>query len=105
MSHRSYVITTSRIVSFFFQAEDGIRCRNVTRVQTCALPIWPGRLLVEPVQSDDAEPAEGFRQCRVPRVAPGVPLSHELVHVEHSLLSLLRSPGCGHRARDRESVV
>src|SRR5699024_10285393 len=27
---------------FFFQAEDGIRDRNVTGVQTCALPIWPG---------------------------------------------------------------
>src|SRR5699024_2473988 len=28
---------------FFFQAEDGIRHRNVTGVQTCALPIcrWP----------------------------------------------------------------
>src|SRR5699024_11409805 len=25
--------------SFFFQAEDGIRDRNVTGVQTCALPI------------------------------------------------------------------
>src|SRR5207249_5304355 len=24
---------------FFFQAEDGIRARNVTGVQTCALPI------------------------------------------------------------------
>src|SRR5450830_1995589 len=30
-------------VLFFFQAEDGIRARNVTGVQTCALPIldWP----------------------------------------------------------------
>src|SRR5699024_11856636 len=28
-------------VYFFFQAEDGIRCRNVTGVQTCALPILP----------------------------------------------------------------
>src|SRR5699024_11561855 len=26
---------------FFFQAEDGIRDRNVTGVQTCALPILP----------------------------------------------------------------
>src|SRR5699024_8486404 len=26
-------------LSFFFQAEDGIRDRNVTGVQTCALPI------------------------------------------------------------------
>src|SRR5215216_5447622 len=28
---------------FFFQAEDGIRDDLVTGVQTCALPIWPGR--------------------------------------------------------------
>src|SRR5207249_9767750 len=28
-------------VVFFFQAEDGIRDRNVTGVQTCALPILP----------------------------------------------------------------
>src|SRR5699024_11581767 len=28
-----------RNVFFFFQAEDGIRDRNVTGVQTCALPI------------------------------------------------------------------
>src|SRR5699024_11752707 len=28
---------------FFFQAEDGIRDRNVTGVQTCALPIWSDR--------------------------------------------------------------
>src|SRR5207249_9741861 len=27
---------------FFFQAEDGIRDRNVTGVQTCALPIYSG---------------------------------------------------------------
>src|SRR5699024_11394973 len=27
------------VVVFFFQAEDGIRDRNVTGVQTCALPI------------------------------------------------------------------
>src|SRR5699024_11784673 len=29
----------SCLCSFFFQAEDGIRDRNVTGVQTCALPI------------------------------------------------------------------
>src|SRR5699024_12368907 len=28
---------------FFFQAEDGIRDRNVTGVQTCALPIYHPR--------------------------------------------------------------
>src|SRR5699024_11427143 len=30
---------------FFFQAEDGIRDRNVTGVQTCALPIYKDKLL------------------------------------------------------------
>src|SRR5699024_5269302 len=28
------------MIIFFFQAEDGIRDRNVTGVQTCALPIY-----------------------------------------------------------------
>src|SRR5699024_5477987 len=32
-------LTYCVIVFFFFQAEDGIRDRNVTGVQTCALPI------------------------------------------------------------------
>src|SRR5205823_7435785 len=34
--------TSSRSMSqnFFFQAEDGIRDKLVTGVQTCALPIW-----------------------------------------------------------------
>src|SRR5699024_6314450 len=31
---------------FFFQAEDGIRDRNVTGVQTCALPIYTYPLLI-----------------------------------------------------------
>src|SRR5438067_5189954 len=30
------------LIFFFFQAEDGIRDRNVTGVQTCALPISEG---------------------------------------------------------------
>src|SRR5450830_551712 len=30
---------TKKVSVFFFQAEDGIRLRNVTGVQTCALPI------------------------------------------------------------------
>src|SRR5207248_5609746 len=30
---------------FFFQAEDGIRDRTVTGVQTCALPIFSGNIL------------------------------------------------------------
>src|SRR5699024_12570274 len=42
---------------FFFQAEDGIRDRNVTGVQTCALPIYshlprPTRLNQHPNNPD-----------------------------------------------------
>src|SRR5207249_9614174 len=44
----SFRVITSFVVAlifvfffFFFQAEDGIRDRNVTGVQTCALPIFP----------------------------------------------------------------
>src|SRR6266540_5929619 len=33
-------------VFFFFQAEDGIRDRDVTGVQTCALPIYVLRLVI-----------------------------------------------------------
>src|SRR5699024_2157823 len=40
----SRVVRLRRLfVFFFFQAEDGIRDRNVTGVQTCALPISSGR--------------------------------------------------------------
>ena len=41
-------------ISWFFQAEDGIRDTSVTGVQTCALPIYPlgdarrGRRIVVP---------------------------------------------------------
>src|SRR2546429_4552384 len=33
-------LAETRLVFFFFQAEDGIRDVAVTGVQTCALPIW-----------------------------------------------------------------
>src|SRR5699024_12048128 len=38
---------------FFFQAEDGIRDRNVTGVQTCALPISTERVLVDECVADE----------------------------------------------------
>src|SRR5207248_5696005 len=39
--------SSSGYLLFFFQAEDGIRDRTVTGVQTCALPIFP-EILVKP---------------------------------------------------------
>src|SRR5207249_8626334 len=35
------------VLVFFFQAEDGIRDRNVTGVQTCALPIYDHRATLD----------------------------------------------------------
>src|SRR5437667_8100879 len=46
---------------FFFQAEDGIRDRDVTGVQTCALPIWEGGNLSLPnLQTNDCP----FPNCK-----------------------------------------
>src|SRR6266702_5415720 len=39
---------------FFFQAEDGIRDGHVTGVQTCALPIWTTRLMLDSPAANDA---------------------------------------------------
>src|SRR2546429_33539 len=41
--NRAYLWLALAIGFFFFQAEDGIRDVAVTGVQTCALPILPGR--------------------------------------------------------------
>src|SRR2546423_7734995 len=50
---------------FFFQAEDGIRDKLVTGVQTCALPI----LLVH--DSSHAEPSLAFALSRVTQATHG----------------------------------
>src|SRR6266513_5077152 len=49
---------------FFFQAEDGIRDRNVTGVQTCALPIYIHR--------------RGPRRARVRGGVPSYPMLRKL---------------------------
>src|SRR5699024_11876178 len=40
MNHLLFLCLYLIFYYFFFQAEDGIRDRNVTGVQTCALPIF-----------------------------------------------------------------
>src|SRR5207249_7493179 len=60
------VVGTGAWSLFFFQAEDGIRDRNVTGVQTCALPIWrrPAPL------SSAAAPVSRRRATSRPRCGP-----------------------------------
>src|SRR2546427_7290303 len=71
MYDRSYAI------SFFFQAEDGIRDLTVTGVQTCALPILCVELLRG--QSDSPALQEALRAQAAARV-PEAGLQHFLVH-------------------------
>src|SRR5699024_143037 len=54
-----------RCLFFFFQAEDGIRDRNVTGVQTCALPIFGGCMeVLETLKGTELWPSkEMWRDC------------------------------------------
>src|SRR3712207_7784160 len=63
------------LLSFFFQAEDGIRDIGVTGVQTCALPICPGEAVMfwstmmhasKPHSAMDKEMRLGFAGRYVP---------------------------------------
>src|SRR5437867_6859768 len=59
--------SSSRVLLFFFQAEDGIRDRTVTRVQTCALPISSLLLMLasgySPVYAAHVPPASYRTSC------------------------------------------
>src|SRR6266704_2989664 len=64
---------------FFFQAEDGIRDRNVTGVQTCALPIWLGRGQVRRAGRSRRGWPGGRRLARLHRPArPGAAVGYPL---------------------------
>src|SRR5690606_40588718 len=56
---------------FFFQAEDGIRDFHVTGVQTCALPIYPGRVPAAGRATTTARPGRGCTACGRRRGRPG----------------------------------
>src|SRR5699024_11885948 len=57
------------VLFFFFQAEDGIRDRNVTGVQTCALPILLPRpsckILGSPPLSSWSANSSAARMCGI----------------------------------------
>src|SRR6516165_3484192 len=56
---------------FFFQAEDGIRDLTVTGVQTCALPISAGLILVGVAVPGQAEPGRALRPDNGAELAGG----------------------------------
>src|SRR5699024_11933979 len=51
-------------IVFFFQAEDGIRDRNVTGVQTCALPIFRRTSPCPPPWREERPPSPSCGMCR-----------------------------------------
>src|SRR5437867_5426077 len=69
---------------FFFQAEDGIRDRTVTGVQTCALPIFPAAVL----RGEDLRPHAAL--LRHPEELRAV--APEALHAAHEA-PLLPQPG------------
>src|SRR5699024_7876995 len=64
---------------FFFQAEDGIRDRNVTGVQTCALPILRAPVIINIVQE------HMVNHCDSNLIAPVVKKLAERASVEVAL--------------------
>src|SRR5205823_6775203 len=66
---------------FFFQAEDGIRDKLVTGVQTCALPI-SGRFAREPVEKSSSTttspPAASKRATILEPTKPAPPVTRTL---------------------------
>src|SRR5256885_8087721 len=90
------MISTMLCVTFFFQAEDGIRDYKVTGVQTCALPIsrYPGR----------RGPSGSGRG---PHDDGAGPRCHEDRHEAGTVTDRtpLPPPAAGQAAGDRKSVV
>src|SRR5699024_11329983 len=64
-------------LSFFFQAEDGIRDRNVTGVQTCALPISRATAACHPWSLSSLRPLPTRKRSSIEEVATSPPRSEE----------------------------
>src|SRR5687767_15276764 len=61
----------SALIIFFFQAEDGIRDKLVTGVQTCALPILcSGKVFVDLVSSEQRKNGANVALVRVEQLYP-----------------------------------
>src|SRR5437868_11828745 len=98
------------IVFFFFRAEDGIRDRNVTGVQTCALPIFrpladkcvSQRSLFELASSSTADSRRDM--CRSKQGSPRSPLLESPATAQSSPLAAIEAelPGQIGRASCRQ---
>src|SRR5690606_40496613 len=83
---------------FFFQAEDGIRDFHVTGVQTCALPIYVARRIVDKADDPDVH-LIGFPGC-YPNAYAGKIMRAIATHPNVGGMVLV-SLGCESRSEER----
>src|SRR5205823_11046281 len=69
-SRSTFMLDVLSFFFFFFQAEDGIRDKLVTGVQTCALPI-SSRGWDAPIPRDGERRTVDAHRARIPATAPG----------------------------------
>src|SRR5437773_4804744 len=74
---------------FFFHAEDGIRCRDVTGVQTCALPILPLEMLKEETQA-----SRRFRKVRGLAALEAIARAVAVDRIDLGFVDILSCEGC-----------
>src|SRR5207237_5334447 len=86
-------------LSFFFQAEDGIRDSSVTGVQTCALPIYP------PTSEAWRAVCHGPQDApRVPAQSTACPLSPRVGRAHNTARQIRRGGGTGFVRNDPTAV-
>src|SRR5687767_15870203 len=95
------LLLTAREVIFFFQAEDGIRDKLVTGVQTCALPISPRPSSTWPTEKASSSlrltTARGIRRPGTSTSAPTLRSEERRVGKE------CRSPWSPHRYKKKDT--
>src|SRR5699024_11657387 len=84
--------------SFFFQAGDGIRARNVTGVQTCALPIC-GKLSA--FDSTDTSLDSTFKKAAFKLKTGEYTATPVKTQYGYHVILMLKNPGKGTRSEER----
>src|SRR5699024_11788822 len=90
---------------FVFQAGDGIRDRNVTGVQTCALPIYTyARLLASPGLLAGLASYKGVIELKFPDTRPAGSWSYVQIDGDVSLLRALLGGSLGELRSEERRV-
>src|SRR5699024_1190195 len=104
-------VTEAEPTYFFFQAEDGIRARNVTGVQTCALPIFaalgpgPAEIVKVAHHGSRFQHAPLYRQLETDLALVPAGRENEFGHPTEAALDLLRATGAAALRSDVHGTV